>query len=285
MTASENDMQVLPGVPTFAKATETLDVVASRPSAASRHRRLPVGADLQAEGVHFRVWAPDRQNVAVVLAEGIETLRAVPLAPEGNGYFSVFIEQAKAGTLYWYRVDGENELLPDPASRFQPEGPIGPSEVIDPEAFAWRDEAWVGVKSTGNVLYEMHVGAFTKEGTYRAAIEQLPELAELGITIIEIMPVADFAGRFGWGYDGVDLFAPTRLYGGPDDFRAFVTAAHCLGLGVILDVVYNHFGPVGNFVPKFAKYYCSERHKTDWGEAINFMESNAVRYASSSLPT
>jgi maltooligosyltrehalose trehalohydrolase len=270
MTAIENDVQALPDVPAFAAATETLDVVTSRLPAASQRRRLPIGADLQADGVHFRVWAPSRRRVEVVLAEGIEALRSIQLVPEGDGYFSVLVEQARSGTLYWYRLDSQDDLLPDPASRFQPEGPLGPSEVIDPDAFAWTDQAWAGVKATGNALYELHIGTFTKEGTYRAAIEQLPHLAELGITIVEVMPVADFAGRFGWGYDGVDLFAPTRLYGGPDDFRAFVDAAHRLGLGVILDVVYNHFGPVGNFVSKFADAYCSERHNTDWGKAINF---------------
>ena len=126
---------------------------------------------------------------------------------------------------------------------------MGPSEVIDPDLFAWTDIDWPGVGPNGQVLYEMHVGTFTRQGTWRAAIEQLPALAELGITIIEMMPVADFTGRFGWGYDGVDLFAPTRLYGGPDDLRAFIDAAHAAGLGVILDVVYNHFGPSGNFLP------------------------------------
>ena len=218
----------------------------------------------------FVVWAPDRQTVEVVLAEGIETLRSFPLSRESDGYFSALVEAARARTLYWYRLDGETDLLPDPASRYQPEGPMGPSQVVDPDAFAWTDTAWTGVKESGNVLYEMHIGSFTKEGTFRAAIEQLPALAELGVTILEIMPVADFAGHFGWGYDGVDLFAPTRLYGDPDDFRALIDAAHRLGLGVILDVVYNHFGPVGNFMTKFAKYYNSETHNTDWGKAINF---------------
>lgn len=147
---------------------------------------------------------------------------------------------------------------------------MGPSEVVDPDAFSWTDTGWRGLGRHGQVIYEMHIGAFTREGTWRDAIKQLPALADLGVTVLEVMPVADFAGRFGWGYDGVDLFAPTRLYGGPDDFRAFVDVAHGLGLGVILDVVYNHFGPVGSFAPRFSKHYCSATHQTDWGRGINF---------------
>jgi maltooligosyltrehalose trehalohydrolase len=233
-------------------------------------RRMPVGAEVTTCGVHFRVWAPERNRVAVVLAENAERPNPVPLEAEGNGYFSVMIETARAGTLYWYRLDHEPELLPDPASRFQPRGPMGPSEVVDPDVFAWTDAAWPGVSQHGQVLYEMHVGTFTRQGTWRAAMEQLPALAELGITVIEMMPVADFVGRFGWGYDCVDLFAPTRLYGSPDDLRAFTDVAHSLGLGVILDVVYNHLGPRGNVLPKFANQYFSKRHTTDWGDATNF---------------
>jgi maltooligosyltrehalose trehalohydrolase len=170
----------------------------------ARARRLPVGAEVTADGVNFRVWAPERRQVEVVLAEGLEKLAPIPLEPEANGYFSGMVETARARTLYWYRLDGEADLLPDPASRFQPEGPMGPSEVIDPDVFGWTDLDWPGVSWNDQVLYELHVGAFTRQGTWRAAIEQLPALADLGITIIEMMPVADFIGRFGWGYDGVD---------------------------------------------------------------------------------
>jgi len=233
-------------------------------------RRLPVGAEIVPGGVHFRVWAPKCRRVEVVLAEGIEELQAFPLEPEADGYFSVRVPHVRAGTLYWYRLDDAPDLVPDPASRFQPEGPMGPSEVIDPGAFVWTDAGWPGVPARNRVVYEMHIGSFTQPGTWLAALEQLPGLADLGITIIEVMPVADFAGKFGWGYDGVDLFAPTRLYGGPDDFRAFVDVAHGLGMSVILDVVYNHLGPVGNFLQKFSDTYFSERHATDWGKAINF---------------
>ncbi len=171
---------------------------------------------------------------------------------------------------YRFRLDRSETALPDPASRFQPDGPHGPSEIIDPLAFTWTDGAWCGVAREHLVIYEIHIGTFTSEGTWRAASRELPALAKLGITCLEIMPVAEFAGRFGWGYDGVDLFAPTRLYGRPDDFRHFVDRAHALGIAVILDVVYNHFGPDGNYLKLFSAAYFTDRHDNDWGEAINF---------------
>jgi maltooligosyltrehalose trehalohydrolase len=170
---------------------------------------------------------------------------------------------------YAYRLDG-GPACPDPASRFQPAGPHGPSEIVDPGAFAWNDAEWPGITREGQVIYEMHIGTFTAAGTWEAASRELPELAQSGITVVELLPVADFVGDFGWGYDGVDLFAPTRLYGRPDDFRAFVDRAHAVGLGVILDVVYNHLGPDGNYLGQFASEYFSTRHRTDWGQAINF---------------
>ncbi|MBV9125246.1 MAG: malto-oligosyltrehalose trehalohydrolase, partial [Planctomycetes bacterium] len=154
--------------------------------------------------------------------------------------------------------------------RFQPQGPHGPSQVVDPGQFRWTDDSWPGVKVEGQVLYEMHIGTFTREGTWAAAARELPALAELGITVLEVMPVADFPGRFGWGYDGVDLFAPTRLYGSPDDFRRFVDQAHAAGLGVILDVVYNHFGPDGNYLKAFSPDYFTDRYQNEWGEPLNF---------------
>jgi maltooligosyltrehalose trehalohydrolase len=192
------------------------------------------------------------------------------LQAEGNGYFSGEVAGASAGTLYRYRLDGDGTLYPDPASRFQPDGPHGPSQVVDPARYAWRDKQWPGVSLPGQVIYEMHIGTFTREGTFAAACRELPELASLGVTVLEVMPVADFPGSFGWGYDGVDLFAPTRLYGQPDDFRRFVDEAHAAGLGVILDVVYNHFGPDGNYLKAFAPNYFTDRYKNEWGEAINF---------------
>ncbi len=235
-----------------------------------RSRRLPVGAECTAEGVDFRVWAPKRARVEVVLEGGPGVGTAHPCVAQSDGYFSQRIPRARAGSLYRFRLDGGAELYPDPASRAQPSGPDGPSEVVDPTSFVWSDGGWEGVPSSRRVVYEMHVGTFTPEGTWAAAMEQLPELARLGISLIEMMPVADFAGRFGWGYDGVNLFAPTRLYGRPDDLRRFVDRAHELRMGVILDVVYNHFGPRGNHLAQFSGTYFSEQHPTDWGPAINY---------------
>jgi maltooligosyltrehalose trehalohydrolase len=194
----------------------------------------------------------------------------VPLGAEPEGYVSGLVAEAAAGARYLLRVDDERRLSPDPASRFQPEGPHGPSEVVDPGAFAWSDAGWPGVALPGQVLYELHVGTFTPAGTWDAATRELEELARLGITVIEVMPVAEFPGRYGWGYDGVGLFAPTRLYGSPDDFRRFVDRAHGLGLGVILDVVYNHFGPDGCYLRVFSDHYFSDRRVTEWGEALNY---------------
>jgi maltooligosyltrehalose trehalohydrolase len=227
-------------------------------------RRLPIGAEVVPGGVHFRVWAPKRHRVEVVHDGGSPVLER-----EEDGYFSGLVEEIGAGASYRYRLDG-GDAFPDPASRFQPEGPHGPSCVVDPSAFEWTDRDWQGVGREGQVLYEMHVGTFTREGTWEAAARELPELARLGITVIEMMPVAEFPGRFGWGYDGVDLFAPSHLYGEPDDLRRFVDRAHSVGLGVILDVVYNHFGPDGNYLRQYADAWFTDRHENDWGDAINF---------------
>ncbi|APW60916.1 malto-oligosyltrehalose trehalohydrolase [Paludisphaera borealis] len=229
-------------------------------------RRLPVGAEVQpGGGVHFRVWAPLRRRVEVI----VEPKQTFELSPEADGYFSGFSRIAGVGSRYRYRLDGENRF-PDPASRFQPEGPHGPSQVVDPSSFAWTDASWKGLTLTGQVLYEMHVGSFTREGTWTAAIERLPRLRELGVTTIELMPVAEFAGAFGWGYDGVDLFAPYHFYGEPDDARRFVDRAHALGLGVILDVVYNHFGPDGCYHRAFSDDYLHVDRASGWGDALNF---------------
>src|SRR5271163_1945200 len=230
-------------------------------------RRLPVGAEPQPDGgVHFRVWAPRCREVAVEI-EGAEP---AALQAETDGYFALWSQSAQAGMRYRFRLDRGKVALPDPASRFQPDGPHGPSEIVDPESFAWTDGAWRGVAREHLVIYEMHLGTFTTEGTWEAASRELPALAELGITCLEIMPVAEFSGRFGWGYDGVDLFAPTRLYGEPVDFRRFVDGAHALGIAVILDVVYNHVGPVGNHLKSFSPAYFTDRYDNEWGEAINF---------------
>lgn len=227
-------------------------------------RRLPIGAEVAQAGVHFRVWAPKRMRVDVLIGEA-----PTPLVAEGDGYFSGLVKTARAGTRYRFRLDGEN-AAPDPASRFQPEGPHEASQVIDPTLFVWTDDAWRGPGTQRQVVYEMHIGTFTQQGSFSAAAEQLGELASLGVTLLEIMPVAEFPGKFGWGYDGVQLFAPYHVYGAPDDFRAFINRAHEEGIGVVLDVVYNHVGPDGNYLPQYADEYSSARHKTDWGDAINF---------------
>jgi maltooligosyltrehalose trehalohydrolase len=232
-------------------------------------RRFPVGAEPQTEGgTHFRVWAPKRSNVEVVLEDAATS--SFELTRESGEYFSGLFPDARAGTLYRFRLDGNPNLVPDPVSRYQPQGPHGPSQVVDPLSFRWSDAGWKGVPAHGQVLYEMHIGTFTKEGTYESAAAQLQELKDLGVTCLEVMPVNEFQGRFGWGYDGVDLFAPFHHYGLPDDFRRFVDRAHKIGLGVILDLVYNHFGPDGNYVREFSENYFNPHHMTDWGEAVNF---------------
>jgi maltooligosyltrehalose trehalohydrolase len=203
-----------------------------------------------------------------VVIEGAQE-RVVALATDGSGYFAGLAEGVGAGQRYKYGLDSANSF-PDPASRFQPEGPHFASEVVDPSLFKWTDSSWRGVILEGQIIYEMHIGTFTKEGTWTSAAGELPFLAETGITVVEVMPVAEFPGRFGWGYDGVHMFAPSHLYGSPDSFRSFVNTAHALGMGVILDVVYNHFGPDGNYLPEFSSCYFSDTEHTDWGAAINF---------------
>lgn len=237
-------------------------------------RKYPIGAEIFGDqGVHFRVWAPSRKVVEVVLGEKQHS--SLPLVPEENGYFSGLAPAARAGDIYGFRLDGGEKLIADPASRFQPQGPHGPSQIVDPQAYRWQDEHWKGRGLPGQVIYEMHVGTFTKEGTWPAAMKELPVLAELGVTTIEVMPIADFPGNFGWGYDGVNMFAPYRVYGQPDDFRRFVDAAHKLSVGVILDVVYNHIGPDGNYLREFAEHYFSAKYENEWGEAINFDAEHA----------
>jgi maltooligosyltrehalose trehalohydrolase len=204
------------------------------------------------------------------IVEGGDKGRPFALEREEGGYYSGPVSKAGPGTLYRFRLDEEDRLLPDPASRYQPQGPHGPSQVIDPGSFRWTDTEWKGLNAVGQVLYEMHVGTFTQEGNWEAAGRQMEALADTGITALEILPVADFPGRFGWGYDGVNLFAPTRLYGTPDDFRDFVNVAHHNGIGVILDVVYNHLGPDGNYLGEFSRDYFTDRYECEWGEAVNF---------------
>ena len=244
---------------------------------ATMRRRLSSGVELLGpEKAHVRVWAPACRAVEFVAESRGVAARAHALMPEADGFFSGAVDGVVAGTRYWFRLDGDR-LRPDPASRFQPDGPHGPSEIVDPAAFAWSDQSWSGPVPDTAVIYEMHVGTFTREGSWRAAAEQLQELASLGITVIEMMPVADFPGRFGWGYDGVNMYAPTRLYGTPDDLRVFVDRAHATGISVILDVVYNHFGPDGNYIAEFSPDYFTDKYENDWGQPINFDGPQAVR--------
>jgi maltooligosyltrehalose trehalohydrolase len=239
---------------------------ASLESSVERH--LEIGAEPCEAGVHFRVWAPQRRKIEVCLPAMRQTH---PLHAEGNGYFSASVLHAEAGMDYVFRLDGEPGTFPDPASRFQPEGPRGPSMIVDAERFAWRDHRWQGIARQGQVLYEMHVGTFSQEGTWRGAMEQLDDLADLGITVLQIMPIAEFPGKFGWSYDPANVFAPSRLYGEPDEFRKFVDAAHQAGMGVILDVVYNHVGRVGEeLLRPFSPRYFSTRHENEWGAPLNF---------------
>ena len=231
--------------------------------------RPSVGAWPVSDGVHFRVWAPDAGVVELVFEGEDHGRPGVPLSKSDDGVFVATAPEARAGTRYRYRIDG-NGPFPDPASRFQPDGVHGPSEVIDPTAFAWTDAGWGGPAPDALVLYELHVGTFTKAGTFTAATAMLPKLAELGVTAIELMPLGDFPGERGWGYDGVNLYAPARCYGRPDDLRRFVDAAHKLGLAVFVDVVYNHLGPDGNYLSAFSNYYFSTTHQTDWGKGPNF---------------
>lgn len=241
-------------------------------------RRLPIGAEVVAAGrTHFRVWAPKARRVEVVIEATVDPQadrKFQALEPEDGGYFSGAASIA-AGGLYRFRLDESEHFHPDPASRYQPGGPHRSSCVVDYRDFHWTDQKWPGVKLKGQVLYEMHVGTFTPEGTWAAAARQLRELARMGISTLEMLPIADFPGEFGWGYDGVDLFAPCRLYGRPDDLRGFIDTAHSLGMGVILDVVYNHFGPDGNYLGVFSDDYVTDRYKTDWGAALNFDGPNS----------
>jgi maltooligosyltrehalose trehalohydrolase len=253
-------------------------VPSSIPGTLLNHRSMPVGAEPVAEGVSFRVWAPGSQRFGVrIFRKNQDAGEVHTLEPDGHGYFAGVVANARAGDYYRYVL--ERGEFPDPASRFQPDGPHGPSQVVAWRDFAWEDSRWNGVKAEGQVVYELHIGTFTKAGTWAGAMERLPDLVDLGVTVLEVMPVAEFPGRFGWGYDGVNLFAPTRLYGSPDDFRAFVNRAHALGLGVILDVVYNHFGPDGCYLREFSKDYFSSRYENEWGDPLNFDGPNceAVR--------
>lgn len=241
--------------------------------ASTAERKFSWGPEIGGDGVHFRVYAPKRKRVTLVLEGG----REIALDRDRHGWFSASVRDLREGARYRYRLDDEAGLFKDPASRFQPQGPEGPSEAVDGRAFSWTDASWRGTDLRGRVLYEMHIGTFTKEGTFAAATRELPALAELGIGIIELMPLADFPGKFGWGYDGVDLYAPSRLYGRPDDLRAFIDRAHALGLAVIHDVVYNHVGPSGCGWRAFTDAFFATRYENEWGDPLDFETDDHVR--------
>jgi maltooligosyltrehalose trehalohydrolase len=213
----------------------------------------------------FRVWAPDRDRVELVLGA---RSGPVPMERGAGGWWAIPVHGAGPLSDYAYKING-GPPRPDPRSACQPQGTCGPSRVVDHAAFAWSDTGWRGMPLAGSVLYELHVGTFSAEGTFDGAIGHLGHVADLGVDAIELMPVAEFSGDRGWGYDGVNLFAPHRAYGGPDGLKRLVDAAHDHGLGVVMDVVYNHLGPAGNYLPEFGPYF-SARHQTNWGPAVNF---------------
>lgn len=225
------------------------------------------GATPTPTGVEFTVWAPGARDVVVVADDASGSASA--LEQIERGLFQAEVAGLAAGARYRYRIDDRGPW-PDPASRFQPDGVHGPSEVIDPTTYDWTDRGWRGVGLEDLVVYEVHVGTFSPEGTFRGATRRLAELRDLGVTAIELMPVADFAGARNWGYDGVALFAPSHSYGRPDDLRALVDAAHRIGLAVLVDVVYNHLGPDGAYLRAVAPAFFSSRHTTPWGDAVNF---------------
>jgi maltooligosyltrehalose trehalohydrolase len=228
-------------------------------------RRYPVGAELtSSREADVRVWAPSHSSLQLRMDD-----RLTQMCPDGRGYFTARVP-ACAGSRYGFLVPGDDRLYADPASRSQPDGPEGPSEVIDLTEYGWTDASWPGIALPGQVVYELHVGTFTGEGTWRAAEAELPRLRDTGITVVQVMPIGEFAGEFGWGYDGVLWFAPFHGYGRPADLQHFVDAAHRIGLAVILDVVYNHLGPAGNFLSQFSPQYFTDRYVNEWGEAVNF---------------
>jgi maltooligosyltrehalose trehalohydrolase len=229
---------------------------------------MPFGASAAGDAASFRLWAPAARSVDLMLDEGSGE-RLLPMTRADAGWHEHTDAGARPGARYRYRIDG-GIAVPDPASRFNPLDVHGPSEVVDPGAFDWEDGAWRGRPWEEAVIYEVHVGTFSSDGTFRGAEDRLDYLAALGVTAIELMPVADFPGARGWGYDGVLQFAPEASYGRPEDLKRLVQAAHRRGLMVILDVVYNHFGPEGNYLHLYAPQFFTDRHETPWGKAINF---------------
>ena len=242
--------------------------------------RLRHGATVEPDGhVHFSVWAPRCEHLDLRLLSARE--RSLPMrrrdggAPEDDGVFEADVDaaDAHAGTDYLFVLPGRGDR-PDPTSRHQPHGPHGPSRIVDPRAFAWTDGNWRGRAARDFIIYELHVGTFTPGGTFDAAIERLPYLVALGVTAVELMPVAEFPGTRNWGYDGVNLYAPQSSYGGPDGLKRLIDACHGHGLAVILDVVYNHLGPDGNYLGDFGPYF-TRRYGTPWGDAINYDDDDS----------
>jgi maltooligosyltrehalose trehalohydrolase len=236
---------------------------------------LDLGANVTPKGVRFRVWAPRASSLSLrVVGESND----LPMIPEKNGFYTLFVKGLVPGSRYLYLLDGEY-ARPDPVSRFQPEGVHGPSEVIDPNNFLWEDPHWKGMPLEEMIVYEIHTGTFTREGSFEAIIPCLDYLKnDLGVTAIELMPVGQFPGERNWGYDGTYLYAPQNSYGGPWGLKTLIQACHQKGLAVILDVVYNHLGPEGNYLANYGPYF-TDRYKTPWGSAINFdgPESDEVR--------
>jgi maltooligosyltrehalose trehalohydrolase len=215
----------------------------------------------------FEVWAPKAARVEVKIRD-----QKFAMAQRDRGWWAATIDDAGPGTDYGFVLDGEDATLPDPRTRWQPHGVHGLSRVVDDAAFAWTDANWQAPPLSSALIYELHVGTFTQPGTLLAAEARLDYLRDLGVTHVELMPLANFPGKRGWGYDGVDLYAPFNAYGSPDDLKHFVNACHAKGLAVLLDVVYNHFGPVGNYLGKFGPYF-TDKHSTPWGGAVNFEEA------------
>ncbi len=235
----------------------------------------PIGPQLLPDGsISFRIWAPAVSSAQLILQQN-EKFDTYDLAQSENGFFSTKVDNASIAMRYGFKLGDDPKIYPDPASRFQPDGPLEMSQITDPNYFKWSDHKWPGPDPDNLVLYEMHIGTFTKEGTYRAAAAELKNLASLGVKVIELMPVAEFDGDFGWGYDGICLFAPTHIYGEPDDFKFLINEAHRCGLGIILDVVYNHLGPGSWYLKKFSPHYFTSKYSNEWGEALNFDGSHS----------
>ena len=226
-----------------------------------------LGAVVQEQGTTFEVWAPEARTIDLIIENKSHPItHALQFSEDGK--WRCFLPDVTAGEFYRYRINGDR-VLPDPASRFQPHGVHGPSQVINPHLFDWSDRNWQGIRIRDAILYELHVGTFSQEGTFAGVERRLPYLADLGVTVIELMPLGDFPGNRNWGYDGVALFAPARCYGTPEDLRRLINSAHALGIAVLIDVVYNHFGPDGAYAPSFSPYYFSSQHTTFWGDAVN----------------